>query len=364
MAYKNTEHDYKKLERDMAEGRLDDLKAILLYGHEDYLVKNYEKRIRELYVEPAAAELDFVMLEGVDVTVDDIVSHCDTLPMLSRKRVVAINNHPALMPSSKTSELKKADDSDLTDEDIKNDIKSLADYLEDIPESALIIFVCSSVDTRKMLSKKIIKTGKSYDFKRLDRKDMASFIKKRFRGEGKHADDAVVREIINTTGYFDRDSDYDLNGIAGDVVKIASFSQGSEVTSADVSSVLSTTLETDAFALLDSLSRGDKSESMLLINNIIGTGESSFRLLGLIISQFELMLGIKEFSMQNMDKKEIMNELGVNSEFRYRKVSGFTGNFSVDKLNDILKKLYEVEKNIKTGIYNEKLAMTMFVAEV
>lgn len=365
MAYKQKEHDYKRIENDIKEGNLSGQKVILLSGHEDYLVKSYEKRIRDIYVNPAAAELDYVMLEGEDTSVDQIISHSDTLPMISEKRVVTIRNYPGLLPASKSFESKssesKSEDSSANND---SDVKSLISYIDNIPQTTLLIFICERLSAGKALSKKISKEGKSYNFDRLDRKDLSSFIKKRFKSEGKLADDQVVREIMNATGYFERDSDYNLNGIAGDVTKIASFAAEVNVTPSDVSNVLSTSLETDAFALLDTLSRGETGDAMLLINNIMETGESSFKLLGLIISQFELMLGIKEYSLRGKSKNEIMNEMGIKSEFRYRKVEGYISDYSVDQLENILKKLYEVEMNIKTGIYSDKLAMTMFVAGI
>ena len=362
MAYKEKEHDYKKLEKDLTDGRIDELKAVLLFGHEDYLIKFYEEKIRNLYIEPAASKLDYVMLDGESATADEIISHGDTLPMLSTKRIVAVRNHPFV-----TSAVKKNSSGNTNGEKTfvsDDDVKRLTEYMEDIPETTLLVFLAEKIDTRKALSKKIAKVGKSYNFDRLDRKGLASFIRKRFKEEDKKVSDSVVKEIINATGYFDRDSDYNLNGIAGDIVKIASFSNDREITEADVSSVLTTSLETDAFALLDVLSKGNKGDALLLLNNILDAGESGFKLLGLIISQFELMLGIKEYSARNMNKAEIMNEMGIKSEFRYKKVSAYTNLYSIEKMNGILKSLYEVEKNIKTGIYNEKLAMTMFVAGI
>ena len=335
MAYytQKKEHDYKSIERDLADAVFDEKNVVLLYGHEDYLVRSYEKRLKDIFVEPAAEELDHVKLEGGDITVDDIISHCDTLPMLSGRRVVSISDYPALKNSKGPS----------TKEDDKtSEVTRLAGYLENIPSTTLIIFTNDSISKSKSLYKRITKVGKAYDFDRLDRTDLASFIKKRFKAEGKIADSAVIREIMNITGYFDRDSEYDLNGIAGDVVKISSFSHEDKITQSDVSSVLVTSLETDSFALMDSISAGNRSEAMLLVNNILENGENSFRLLGLVISQYELMLGIREFSERNMDKAAIMNEMGIKSDFRYRKVSGYLGQYSTEKLYDTLKKLYDV----------------------
>lgn len=358
MAYQAKEHDYKRLEADLKNNAFDEIKAVILYGHEDYLVKNYEKRIRNLYIDPACEAIDYVRLEGSSTSVESIIAHLETLPMMSQKRVVTVDNYPALKQSSKVGGAEN-ENKDLF---LEEDIKRLAEHIENISETSILIFINDTVDTRKSLSKKISKSGKLYNFEKLERKDLTSFIKKRFRAEGKVADDGVIREIINTTGYFDRDSEYNLNAIVNDVLKIASFSKDAEISQTDVSSVLATTLETNAFAFIDSLSKGDSNDAMLLVNNIMGAGESAFKLLGLIISQYELMLGIKELSIRQMNKNEILNELGIKSEYRYRKVSENLNKYSVEDLENILKDLYDVEKNIKSGIYSEKLAMTMFVA--
>lgn len=358
MAYPPKEHDYKRLEGDIKDNSLDQIKAIILYGHEDYLVKTYEKRIRSLFVDSACEAIDYVRLEGSSTSVEDIINHLETLPMMSQKRVVTIDNYPALSSSGKSGGGETENKNLMAEEDIKK----LSEYVDSISETSLLVFIGDTVDTRKSLSKKIAKIGKIYNFEKLERKDLTSFIKKRFRAEGKVADDSVIREIINSTGYYDRDSEYNLNAIANDILKIASFCKDTQVTQADVSSVLATTLETNAFAFIDSLGKGNSNDAMLLVNNIMGTGESAFKLLGLIISQYELMLGIKELTLRNMNKSQILNELGIKSEYRYKKVSENLNKYSDHDLEDILKDLYDVEKNIKTGVYSEKLAMTMFVA--
>lgn len=359
MAYPKKEHDYKRLEEDLKSDELTNVRAIILYGHEDYLVKSYGKRIKNLYINPACEELDYIRLDGNTTSVETIINHLETLPMMSQKRVVAIDNYPALSQATGIGDAEKENKDFFQEEEIK----TLVNYLKDIPETSLLIFLSSSVDTRKSLCKNVNKVGKIYNFEKLDRKDLSSFIKKRFKACDKVADDSVTREIINGTGYFDRDSEYNLNAIANDVIKISSFAKDRIITHADVSGVLAITLETNAFAFIDSLGKGNKNDAMLLVNNILGTGESAFRLLGLITSQYELMLGIKELSIREKGKNEIMNELGISSDYRYKKVSENLNRYTVEDLEIILQNLYNIEKNIKSGIYSEKLAMTMFVAE-
>jgi len=43
---------------------------------------------------------------------------------------------------------------------------------------------------------------------------------------------------------------------------------------------------------------------------------------------------------------------------------GFAQRFEVSKLQDILLRLYETEKNIKSGNIHEKLALTVLLAQI
>ena len=76
-----------------------------------------------------------------------------------------------------------------------------------------------------------------------------------------------------------------------------------------------------------------------------------------------MMLSVKQMREDGMDLKSIHKRLG-GSEYRIKKMIPYTNRFSVDKLKKILSSIYEVDRQIKTGLLDSQLALELFIAGV
>jgi DNA polymerase-3 subunit delta len=353
------QHAFKTIESDLAEGAPFGARAVLLFGDESYLTDHYERTIRGRYVTPGAEAVDYSRLywDGRDVsgTVSDIVAACDTLPMMSERRVVTVS-----APDGEQASLGRAD------------AKSLAEYVKSVPETAMLLIVTASIPKNSALYKAVATYGKVYDFSRLGRSDLAAFIRGRFKRAGVEAPPAVVSEVIGVSGYLERTPRSDLFRISSDVTNIAAYVRGGRtdastppaVTLADISACMGVSMEADVFAMLDAVSAGRKGDSIELIRNMTERGENAFGMLALLTGQFEIMLGYKEMRDRRAPMSEIADALGVRSEFRLRKAAGFADRYSAARIAELLHRLYRVDRDIKSGLYDERLALTMFIAEM
>jgi DNA polymerase-3 subunit delta len=342
---------FREMERDLKTDGLASVRAILLYGPEAYLVKTYEDRLRARYIQPAAEMLDYSRFDGEEADVADIIAACDTFPMLSEKRVVTVAGLP-LDEKGGASPRGRA----------------LAEYIPGLPASTLLLITANKASRRTAPYLAIAKTGVAYEFSRLERRDLRAFIRHRLKDEGLGIAEDVVDELSNATGYLERDSEMDLLRLAGDLRRIASYAaseQAKEVRLSHVAACVDTSPETNVFAMLDAVSAGRKGEAMELAVNITAeTGESGFRLLALLTGQFELMLGYRELKEQGVGFTDMLTALSVKSSYRLKKAAGFADRYSLARLMELLGRLYRVEQDIKTGLYGERLALTMFIAEM
>jgi DNA polymerase-3 subunit delta len=323
---------------------------VLLHGAEGLLTETYTKRLAEQFVKPAAGMLDFMRFDGEETEADAIIASCDTLPMMSEKRVVLVSNFPA---DERTHTSAKA--------------KALADYLPLLPASTLLIFTAAAFPKRSALYKSLTANGKVYEFGRLDKDDLHAFIRGRFKAAGKVASNEVADAVARTSGYFERDSAIDLFSIAGDIKRVAAYAAPNEdraVGLVDVAACMGTLDETHVFALLDSICSGRKGEALELLENITSKGEAAYRLLALLTGQFEIMLGYREMRERAYSFPEMCKALGIRSDYRLKKAAGFADKYSVSTLMKLLDRLYRVDRDIKTGLYGERLALTMFIAEM
>ena len=335
---------FRTIENDIKSGELDKARPILLCGDEQFLVEFYEKRLVGLF---AATSLDISVFYGDESDDKNILSALETFPMFSPVRIVVVKNHPGL--SAQGSEV------------------GLSDNLHDLPVTSRLIFSAGKVSKIRKLYKAIDKYGAVYDFSRLDEADLGAFARKRFKALGVEITPDILEAFLYATGYLEKDSDRDLFTVENDAYKLSSYALAEGRTSiaiSDINECLPGVLRTDVFAIFDFIGSGRKAEAVRLLENSLAGGESVFRLLSLFTGQFEIMLGYKELNAEGHSISKIAQILGERSDWRVKKLGGLAGRFSKEKLQEILQKLYETERNIKTGDIKDRDALTILFAEI
>ena len=324
--------------------------ALFFYGREQLLIDWAIGAIMDKYLNPAVVSLEFSKISGPDRTVDEIKNCCETLPMLSEKRVVLVPDF-SVLAGEKEKHFGEAEE------------KELIDYLKTMPETTLLIFTGQKADKRKKIYKTISESGAVYEFSELSQPLLVNFIQKRLKAAGKTAGKQAISTFVELSGYYDKDTEYTLYNIENDVKKAICHAQGQEVTAEDFGITVAGNIDTNVFSMLDFISRGQKGEAFVLLHNILDSGDSVYKLLALICSQFELMLSVKEMQEEGLHFSGIQKELGVH-EFRVKKAMEFARQYSVKHLRAILRQAYEVDKNIKTGLLEQRLALEMLIAAI
>ena len=145
--------------------------------------------------------------------------------------------------------------------------------------------------------------------------------------------------------------------------KIAAYCGGGSVTEDDVSQVMNGDMDTFIFNLLDAVSGNQKEKAFGLLHNILRSGREVFGTIAMMINQFELLLMVAELKEEGKNLGQITETLKI-SEFRIRKAMGYTEKFSVDRLKHVLSQLYETDRNIKTGLMEQNLALELLIGRI
>ncbi|MCI8647870.1 MAG: DNA polymerase III subunit delta [Firmicutes bacterium] len=357
-AYKSTqstkkkEHAFQTIGKDLKAGKIPSL--VFLCGEEQYLVHWAVSLLKGTYINKACESLDFTRLEPEELTVSRIKESCETLSMFSSRRMVLIPEFPPALGQK----LKGFSESDE---------KELLEYIEDLPETCMLIITAAKPDPQNKKKSKLQaaaeKAGAVYDFGPLSGAQLRSFIAKRFKASSKTYRDSVVNLLIEDSGYGNKEIDYNLYNLENDIKKVIAHSTGNEIVASDVAETVSSNLETNVFAMLDAISRNRKDEAYRLLHNLLVSGEAVYGLLALITSQLELILEVKEMREEGMNPAQMHKLLGVH-EFRIKKAMGVTEKYSVAGLKKILSKAYEIDGTIKSGLLEQNLALELFIAEI
>lgn len=342
------EHAYQTFQKELKGETL--RSALFFYGKEEYLTRWAVNALVKKYVNPAVRDMDHVRLLGEAVTMGDIRNCCETLPLASERKVVLITDLASLS-GEKGKSLSETEEAEL------------GAYLKNLPETTLLIFTAAKADKRKKLYKTLAEVGSVYDFCELPEKNLVSFIQKRLAAAGKTAKASAISAFIGQTGYYDKETDYTLYNVENDVKKAVFHSSGSEVTAADFGATVDGNINANVFAMLDAVSRNRKGDAFCALYRALDSGESVYKILGLICSQFELMLSVRELQDEGRSVSEMQGILDVH-EFRIKKAVQFAGGYRIEKLRQILSNAYQVDKNIKKGILEQRLALELFVAQI
>ena len=322
--------------------------VMMLYGPENYLIRWIVSRIVDRYVPEETRLFNYTVIDGSRFSsARPVIEACEMLPMMCEKKVVLVDHfkrNSGLSPNQPA-------------------IDELASYLDSVPDTTLLIFTMSEQeDAGKGFSDAVKKAGRIYPFDRLDQPLLAGFLRKYLKQSGTSFTNDTVAAIIELSGYYDRESDYTLDDLKGDIEKLALYSSGT-VTRSDVETIVLGNEETDGFAFTDALSEGNREEALRILSSMLSHGGNEFNILGLICAQFEVMMLIQEAREHGQNLSILEKELRLNN-YRLRRLSRPASRFTASRLKQILIKAYEIDRNVKTGVMDARLGLELFIASV
>ena len=337
---------YQTLGKQLEAGSLP--RVLLLYGSEHYLIRWILSRITSRYVPEETRLFNLTLFDGNRYyDAQPVIEACEMLPMLSEKRVVLLEHF------RKTGGQRPN----------QSAIDELAGYLDSVPDTTLLIFTMSEEDDAgKPFFDVARKAGQVYEFNRLDKATLAGFTRKYLKQAGASFNNDIVNAIIDFSGYYDRESDYTLDDLRNDIDKLTLYSNGT-ITRDDVETIVLGNEETDGFAFSDALSAGNKQEALRILSSMLSHGGNEFNILGLICSQFEVMMLIQETRENGLNSSLLERELRLN-RYRIQRLSGPASRFTASRLKRALLKAYEIDRNVKTGVMDARLGLELFIAAV
>ena len=327
-------------------------KVLLLMGEESFLIDWAVKSIVEKYISKDYKALDLTKLDGDATNVDEIIMNADTFSMFSDKRVVLIRNYGPLYQKI----VKGFNESEE---------EKLLNYLSKFDSNTILVFYLDGEKQQELtgIGKKVKIIAQCFEFSRLDYKELKGFIKKRFDSNRLEYEDKLIDYVINVSGYMNKESNYRLIDLKGDLEKIAVLTENRILTEKEINLAVLGSEDTYIFNLIDAMCNRDIKRAMNIAINKLNNNESSFQIIGLVITQFEIMYDIKSMEKNDMTPYQIEKELKIN-KFRFDKAYRSTRYFKLPELKKALIDVYNIDKMIKTGQIREDLVLPVFISSL
>lgn len=277
-------------------------------------------------------DFNLVDIKG-EVDYDRIKTAIETYPVMEDKKVIIWRDIDLSKNGMKT---------------YKNTLDPLTKDLATLPDYVIFLIFSNESPFKGKFYKEVQKSGAIVNIEKLNRKELTSFIGKRFKRAGKKISMGLIDEIIQRFSYLDKNSEVELYELVNTIDKIISNSDEEIVGEKDVREQLNEVLNLNIFNLTDALSNKDAKKAMETFLYMKESGEDLYMIYHMIIRQVRNMIGIKLLVSKGVNDNFIGKYLKL-SPFELRKVKGFVNNFSLDDLFNLHNRLFDMDLRQKTS---------------
>lgn len=303
----------------------------LLYGKDKGIINNELNKILN-----GVQDNDIVRYSLDSISVDDIVSDISMVSMFGSKRIVIVDNAYFFM-AGKTV----------------NNLDILEKYLNDVEVSNYLIFTLlnEKVDTRKKIYKLVKNKGKIIECNN-DNNYIISFVKDYLSNNNYK---------IDSIDYFLSVVGNNLDNIRNELDKLFMYKVNDKnIVKEDIDFICVKVMEDEIFSLTDAIILNDTKKAIYLLGEFLNKNYDEIYILNLLANQFRFLYQVKRLSNKGKGYVEIANILEVNPyrvKFTLKKVYSYTEQDLIDRI----KSLAKMDKNIKLGLMDKKLALELFV---
>lgn len=301
--------------------------VILFEGEEEHFKQSALQSLRQAILPEGLEELNETIMEAAETNA--VIAAVETVPFMADRRLIVLRDYPALMGRA------EADD-------------KLLEYLAHIPETAILLFYCTGKpDGRKKLYTTVKKVGKIVSFDRLKNQELTSWVTSSFHDLGKECDSRTADFLIFTCGT-------DSNLLNGEIAKIASFRpEDPSVSPDDIRTLATPSTECTVFSMVDAVVAGQSAKAMMLMRNLLRSGEDRIYLLAMLLRQYKMLQHVKIMQFEKQSRDYIVKHLGVPSfaaDQYIRQASAYTGG----QVKQAVRWCLDMEYSVKSGRINQE----------
>jgi len=326
----------------------------ILSGQDDFSLGGSLEEIKRGIGDQALLAANTTILDGQQVTLDQLRAVCETVPFLSERRLVIVNGLlERFEPKSKSSGQKKI--TPVANQ--QNEYKLLVTYISKIPDSTILVLIDGRLGRNNPLFRALSARAEVRTFPLLRNTELRKWIQRRVIEEGGSISPGAVDLLVKLVGS-------NLWIMKSEINKLVLFASGRRIEEEDVKRVVSYAHQANVFAMVDAILEFKAGIAEQSLHQLLEGGAAPAYLLVMLLRQLRMIVRVKELRGQGKPEVEIQNKLGLTSEFALRKTLEQASRYSWERLKEVYHKLLETDLSIKTGKYGGELALNILIAEL
>ena len=318
-------------------------KICLLYGNQQLLVEETTNSLIDQRLEGREHEWSLERFNAQEMlkstgdsgknSIDDFLISCETLPMLTDRKVIQLDNFELIKKAVKKNDSSSA----------SRLFEAVENIINNPPDSLWFIFtspVMREQDFSKPLFRGIKQSGRIQKFVAYDNSSPFNWVIQRAEKKGLPLSADVARLMINIVGNDLTDLDHELE-------KLSLYLSGASITEELIKEHIRGHKHFSVFRMTEALSRKELLPALEILDQQLQTApREHVRLFALIIMQFRRLLIIHSMLSQFKKETEILAKISL-PPFLGKQVLAQARNFSNLEMQNIYAELAHLDLRVK-----------------
>ena len=308
------------------------MNTYLIYGNDYGLIKREIDKITN-------GIIDVVKYDLSASNVSEVIEEASCMSLFGDKKVV-IGENALFLTGTNTS--------------VNHDIDYLTSYVnaENHDNIEILTVVQDKLDERKKIVKLLKKNVTIIHKETIDEKDLPKFVIKEFLNNGYKIDYKTASYFVDYVGK-------NVDILLSEINKMIIYKDtDKEIFIEDILNISSKGFNDNVFDLSDAIMKKDFKKIFSCYNDLMILKEEPIKIIALLASQFTLVYQSKLLSKEGFMSKDIASTLKVHP---YRVKLALEANYPDFELKDILKKLHNLDYEIKTGKVDKIVGLENFL---
>ena len=326
----------------------------ILLGQDDFSCRQELEEIKKSMGDRTLLATNTTILDGQQLTLDQLRAVCETVPFLAERRLVIVNG---LLERFEPKSKPRRQGKNTHVHDRQNEYKPLGEYITQIPDSTILVLIDGRIRSSNPLLRALSVKAEVKSFLLLKDARLRQWIGRRVKEESGSISVEAINLLAKLIGS-------ELWVMASEINKLVLFTSGRRIEEADVKHLVSHTQETNVFAMVDAILEFKAGVAEQLLARLLAGGAAPAYLLVMLSRQVQRIVRTKELRNQGKSETEIQDKLGLPAEFALRRVLEQANRYSLGRLKEMYHRLLEADLSIKTGRYSGELTLDLLVAEL
>ncbi len=324
----------------------------ILYGEDDFSLKEELNRIKESSGDKELIASSTEELSGQHLTLEQLITICDTLPFLAPKRLVIVEGLLSRFESQeKDKRAAMPKDSGW---------QSFKDYIRRMPESTVLVLIDGRLKKTNHMLGALGPVAQVKEFNPLKKDSLRAWILSRVNRQGSEISPRAASLLAELVGS-------NLWLLSREIEKLCVYAQGRRIEEKDVRLLVSYAQETRVFDMVDAILERKTSEAIKALHRLESEGAAIPYLLFMITRQLRMVIQAKEALRQQHSASSDQYTADIVSDYAMKKARQQAARHSMEDLKRIYRKLLESDVAIKTGRFKGdggELALDLLVCEL